>query len=261
MSGEENKTVTEMINKLGLSEHEQLLPKSTELLRLLQLKPTGSTVNLGAYDKVVICIDLAANLLGVPFDNEIALKLCSIKKSAYANGKRTLEKILDISKVISINEICVQLGLNQVQKEALTMLENYRRYAGTVQSNVDFSHPQYATMAVFQACKKMKVKPPKAKLVKLSHLKPTQWAMMEKTWDNFLTQTKQHSAPATTSKIDEETESHRSVVREGMEEATADTRTIGVKRSSPEKTEPYENWKKRMLEKAFRELKALQQGR
>ncbi|XP_001654385.2 origin recognition complex subunit 6 [Aedes aegypti] len=255
MSIAENKTLfTQMIHKLGLSEHEQLLPKSTELLRLLQSKSTGSNVDLQAYAKVIICIDLAANLLGLPFDNETASKLCGLKKTAYANGKRTLEKILDISKVIGINEMCIQLGLNQVQKEALTMLENYKRYVGGVKAEVDFAHPQYATMAVFQACKKMKVKPPKTKLVAFSHLKPTQWTMLEKNWDNFLAQSNQRSAAAAAKPVKEAA----AQLSPEEEVAVMDTRIIGAKHCSPEKIEPYVNWKKRMLEKAYRDLKALQ---
>lgn len=251
MSGAENKLLVQMINKLGLSEHEQLLPKSTELLRLLQLKSTGSNPSIVSdYAKATICTDLACSLLGLPFDSDIALKMTGMKKTAYTSSRRFVEKILDISKTKGINEICVQLGLNQVQKEAFAMLENYKRYMEGCPAEVDFSHPQYATMAVFQACKKLKVKAPKPKLLSCSHLKQTQWIVLEKNWEKFLFNTQTESV-ASKSKASEETH-NRSV------EATAEPRTVGLKHSSPEKIEPYVNWKKRMLEKAYRELKALQ---
>ncbi|XP_065089824.1 origin recognition complex subunit 6 [Ochlerotatus camptorhynchus] len=251
MASSENKLLIQMIHKLGLSQHDQLLPKSTELFRLLQLKCTGGATNLGDYAKATICINLATTLLSLPFDNEIALKLCAMNKSTYANAKRTSEKILDISKTIGISEICIQLGLNQAQKEASILLENYKRYVGGAgSSEIDFAHPQYAAMAVYQACKKLKVKPPKTKLVAFSHLKPTQWSMLEKNWENFLSSFADVDA-SEKSKVSKANETEPRLI----EETAVDTRTIGLKHSSPEKIEPYVNWKKRMLEKAYRELK------
>lgn len=253
MASSENNLLIQIIHKLGLSQHDQLLPKATELFRLLQLKSSGSAINLGGYVMATICIDLAATMLGLPVDSEIALKLCGMKKSAYANAKRISEKILDISKTIGINEICIQLGLNQAQKEASLMLENYKRYVGGQGSDIDFIHPQYSAMAVYQACKKLKVKPLKTKLVALSHLKAAQWNMLEKNWENFLTSFTDMNATGKSN------ESKTNVTEQRIiEETSADTRTIGLKHSSPEKVEPYLNWKKRMLEKAYRELKALQ---
>lgn len=221
---------------------------------MLHLKSSGSaTFNVGDYAKATICTDLACSLLGLPFDADIALKLTGMKKAAYASSKRCVEKILDISKTKGINEICVQLGLNNVQKEAFTMLENYKRYMEGGQSEVDFSHPQYATMAVFQACKKLKVKASKPKLVSCSHLKQNQWIILEKNWEKFLSNT-QNGSVAT--KVEERNEGvdHGTV----EEVAVVETRAAGLKHSSPESIEPYVNWKKRMLEKAYRELKALQ---
>ncbi|XP_055628072.1 origin recognition complex subunit 6 [Toxorhynchites rutilus septentrionalis] len=256
MANIENKLLIQMILKLGLTEHEQLEPKSTELLRLLQLKSAGGVANLGDYAKATICIDLATGLLGLPFHNETALKLSGLKKSAYANSKRTLEKILDINKIIGINEICIQLGLNQVQEEATKLLDSYKRFTGNGNVEVDFAHPQYATMAVFQACKRQKVKPPKAKLVSYSHLKPAQWTLLEKNWEKFLSSAADLSA-ASKSKDNKAIEADNPT----EERLIVDERVSGHKHSSPEKIEPYVNWKKRMLEKAYRELRALQQER
>lgn len=224
------------------------------MFRLLQLKSTGGAANLGDYPKATICIDLATTLLGLPFDNEIALKLCGMKKSAYANARRILEKILDISKTIGISEICIQLGLgNLAPKEATTLMEKYKRYVGGGSSDIDFTHPQYAAMAVFQACKKLKVKPPKTKLVAYSHLKPAQWSALEKNWEKFLSSSADvdMTEKSKASRADEDTQPRL------IEETSVDTRTIGLKHSSPEKIEPYVNWKKRMLEKAYRELALL----
>lgn len=254
MATAENKLLLQMIRKLGLAENEQLVPKSTELLRLLEIKSSGASTNLGDYAKATICIDLASTLLGLPFDTETALKLSGLKKTAYANAKRTLEKILDINKIVGIAEICIQLGLSQVQRDATNLLEAYKRFAGGGGGvEIDFTHPQYATMAVFQACKRQKVKPPKTKLVGFSHLKPAQWTLLEKNWEKFLTNA------AAELKANKAKQSSKTMEAETAEEVVLEKRANnGLKHGLTEKIEPYGSWKKRMLEKAYRELKVLE---
>uniref|UniRef100_A0A182MXF9 Origin recognition complex subunit 6 n=1 Tax=Anopheles dirus TaxID=7168 RepID=A0A182MXF9_9DIPT len=205
--------------------------------------------NLSDSAKATLCIDLASSLLGLPFDTETALKLSGLKKTAYANGRRTVEKILDISKTLGIGEICVQVGVSQVQREATGLLEAYKRYVGQGQGEIDFTHPQYATMAVFQACKRQKLKPPKTKLVPFSHLKPAQWSLLEKNWEKFLA-----TAPAITA---QDVRQPASRVEEQSERGQGVASGTARKHASPEKVEPYHNWKKRMLEKAYRELEQL----
>lgn len=256
MATSENKLLMQMIRKLGLAENEQLVPKSTELQRLLELKSSGGATNLGDYAKATICIDLASTLLGLPFDNETALKLSGLKKTAYANAKRTLEKLLDINKIVGIAEICIQLGLSQVQREATSLLDAYKRFAGGGSAvEIDFTHPQYATMAVFQACKRQKVKPPKTKLVGFSHLKPAQWTLLEKNWEKFL-------ASAAAAELSAKSkQSGKPTDVEAGEEVVGEKRTAsnGLKHGlTTEKIEPYVSWKKRMLEKAYRELKVME---
>uniref|UniRef100_A0A182K810 Origin recognition complex subunit 6 n=1 Tax=Anopheles christyi TaxID=43041 RepID=A0A182K810_9DIPT len=260
MATVDNKLLHQLIQKLGLANYESLAPKATELQRLLEIRSSsGMLSNLGDYAKVTICIDLASSLLGLPFDNDTAMKLSGLKKTAYANGRRTLEKVLDINKTLGIGEICVQVGVTQVQKEAATLLEAYKQYAaGGHQGEIDFTHPQYATMAVFQACKRQKVKPPKTKLVPFSHLKPAQWSMLEKNWEKFLASAAVVGQPAKGANM------RGVLVKETakgeQEQMHASSSSGGArKHASPEKIEPYQNWKKRMLEKAYRELE-LQRG-
>ncbi|XP_050080862.1 origin recognition complex subunit 6 [Anopheles maculipalpis] len=250
-----NKVLHQLIQKLGLTNYDSLAPKATELQRLLAIRSSsGAMANIGDYAKATLCIDLASSLLGLPFDTETALKLSGLKKPSYANGRRTLEKILDINKILGIGEICVQVGLSQVQKEATALLEAYKRYAGDQGGVTDFTHPQYATMAVFQACKRQKIKPPKTKLVPLSHLKPAQWTMLEKNWDKFLSTVPLDTKQPKTQDVRQDSDS----IREKAQEASSHGDSgAGRKHPSPEKLEPYQNWKKRMLEKAYRELEQL----
>ncbi|XP_052861162.1 origin recognition complex subunit 6 [Anopheles cruzii] len=250
MASNDNKLLLQHIQKLGLASHESLAPKSTELHRLLLIRSSGAlTGNLSESAKATLCIDLAASLLGLPFDTETALKLSGLKKPAYSGGRRMVEKVLDITRTVGIGEICVQLGLNQVQKEATGLLEAYKRHADTGTGS-DFTHPQYAAMAVYQACQRRKVKPPKTKLVALSHLKPTQWTMLEKNWEKCLA-----NAPVANSAQDDNKEPAMQIEEETR--GQTDSKHASRKHGSPEKVETYQNWKKRMLEKAYRELELL----
>nr|XP_040237289.2 origin recognition complex subunit 6 [Anopheles coluzzii] len=259
MATGDNKLLLQLVQKLGLANYESLAPKATELQRLLEIRSSsGMMSTLGDYAKATICIDLASSLLGLPFDTDTALKLSGLRKTAYANGRRTLEKVLDINKTLGIGEICVQVGVTQVQQEAATLLEAYKQYAGQGGAGIDFSHPQYATMAVFQACKRQKVKPPKTKLLPFSHLKPAQWSMLEKNWEKFLATGAADMGPkgANTRGVVVKELAARG---EEEEQANGGGSSAARKHASPEKIEPYQSWKKRMLEKAYRELE-LQRG-
>lgn len=135
--------------------------------------------------RTVICIDIATSNLAIDIINLSELiKTSGLKKSLYVNTKRTFEKLLNINSTIGINEICVQLGLSEVKKLSAEILEKYKQYINRGQIlNEDLSHPQYAAMAVYFGCKKLKVKPPKQKLLPFSHLKPIQWTILEKEFE------------------------------------------------------------------------------
>jgi origin recognition complex subunit 6 len=201
---------------------------------------------MGDYARAVICIEMATNALGQNFDLEIAYKLAGLKRSAYTNNKRTLEKILDLNKPIGINEICVKLGLNQVQQTAVDLLNKYKSSRRSQEvSDDDLDHPQYSAMAILFACKQHKLKPPKSKIMPLSHLRPGQWSILENVWEKWLQQMETTKKAMRVKNLND--------TGEKMECDGDDDRVLLKPVDKPE-VEEYEIWKERILRKAYKDI-------
>lgn len=99
--------------------------------------------------------------------------------------RRTVEKILDLAKTPSIPELCVQLDLpKSVQTKAEALFEVYR--GAQYDDQIDFTHPQYTTMSIYQCCKLLKVKVSRGNLLRISTLRGAQWTQLEKDWAKWL---------------------------------------------------------------------------
>lgn len=178
---------------------------------------------------------------------EIGLKLSGLRKTAYENYKRTFEKILELNKPVGINEICVQLGLHEYQKKATQFLEIYKKQLEGSTDEVDITHPQYAAMAVYQACKTGKgSKTVKSKLVTYSHLKSAQWTKLEQKWDNLL---KDH--------INTGAKPKKKIEANEQEAQNKENKTLNSseKPKSLDEVGDYETWKQGMLDYAYAKLK------
>ncbi|KAL5286600.1 ORC6 family protein [Megaselia abdita] len=230
--------IDQLSKKLGLYDELKTQAKSRELIRLLDIRSTQSVQHIGEYAKVVICIDLAANLLNVGLDTENALKVSGLKKSQYLNNKRMFEKILDLNKPLTINDICIQLGAQEVSKKAKDLFEFYKSHNKDLADNEDISHPQYATMAVYQAGKILKKKIPKQKITSLSHLKPVQWTNLEKKWDKFIDENPNLKTDLSLVKR---------VIKEDEENQKPQKSQEKVKKVKVT-IQPYEDWKNNMLD-------------
>ena len=211
----------------------------------MEIKSTGVIQVLNETAKIVLCLDLSSRLLNLEFDQKIALKVAKLTKTAYQNNKRLLEKILNLNKLLDINEICIKAGLSDpnVKRAAKAILEAYKK--DFQYKNFDFDHPQYISQAVYQACKTQKVKITKKKMQECSNLKPAQWISMEAEWDKWL----QKSSAG--SKDPKKEKSVLQLVQELESESTE-----VVKSSHKEvEVEDYDVWKKRVLEQAHEAVK------
>jgi len=216
--------------------------KATELIRLLELRSTNVPLQINEYGKIVLCVDLASSLLDIGFEKEQALKLSGLRKSHYVNNKRMFEKLLDLNKIPSVNDICIQLSLNEVARKAEELLTLFKALAG---ENPDADHPQYAAMAVFYACRLLKKKVSKTKIMPFSNLRPSQFQQLEHQWERMIE--KHYKEINVASRLNEEVEVHKDKTVSEMKQ----------KSQKPE-IEDYEKWKSRMLSLAEAKLKQLQ---
>lgn len=209
---------------------------------MLELRSTNVPLQINEYGKIVLCADLASNLLEIGFDKEQALKLSGLRKTHYVNNKRMFEKLLDLNKIPSVSDICVQLSLSEVTRKAEELLALFKLVVG---ENPDADHPQYAAMAVFHACRLLKKKVYKTKIMPYSNLRPSQWQQLEHQWERMIE--KHHKEINVASKLNNQLDLPQDkIIRETTQ-----------KSQKPE-IEDYEKWKSRMISLAEAKLKQLE---
>lgn len=187
-------------------------------------------------------MDLASSLLGIAFDKQQAIKLSALRKTHYETNKRMFEKLLDLSKIPSVNDICVQLSVNEVTQKSDELLTLFKSVVG---KNPDADHPQYAAMAVYQACRLLGKKVSKSKLMSFSNLRAMQWQQLSQQWERMMA--KHYITNNNASKLTDQIEPI----------PTISSITKSVKNQKAE-VEDYEKWKSRMLALAQAQLKILE---
>uniref|UniRef100_A0A336LP92 CSON010155 protein n=1 Tax=Culicoides sonorensis TaxID=179676 RepID=A0A336LP92_CULSO len=256
MHKEENKIIIQTAKKLGLNPSTELISRCSEFLRLLELKSSiiSSTSNTA---RTVICLDIASHVTATQesLDTSGLFKCSGLRKSSYINTKRMIEKALDLNLKVGINEICLKLGISEAKKLATEILNKYQSFCCTTDKiNDDFSHPQYAAVAVHCACKKLKVKVQKQKLVNESLLKPQQWMALAKRFEKLL------EKDDSSGKANDKTIGKNTTKEQKVQDECAENESKSKKRplANDTKEEDYEHWKTRILKKAYRELELLE---
>ncbi|XP_063833954.1 origin recognition complex subunit 6 [Ostrinia nubilalis] len=241
-----NKTLNVLATKLGLSEEEKVVNKAAEFERLLQTKSTAGS-NMTDTSKTVICLDLAAGIFGADLDVKVAIKYSGLKPAMYTNCRKIVQNLLELNDdKLSTLVVCNTFQCSSVQALADRILEEYQ---GQAKMELDMNLPQYVCMAVYQACRINKVKLSKSKIIEKSRLKPAQWAKLDADWTKFVDQNfaaakKKRGRPP-----------KKVGVENGENEINMEVDIPKIEEPSEPKIEPYEDWKRRMLEAAYKELK------
>ncbi|VVC86438.1 unnamed protein product [Leptidea sinapis] len=235
--------------KLGLGEEEKVLRKAEEFERLLEARSTAGN-NLNDTSKVVICLDLAASTFSTDLDQKTAIKYSGLKGRSYSSSRKVIENLLGLNDdILTLSTLCLTLQCTGAKSLAETILQEYQKNS---KREVDLSLPQYVCMAVYHACRLKKIKVGKSKFIEKSRLKPGQWSKLDTEWTKF---------------VDERFASESSKGRPHTDVAITDNITTDLdsspkeKQSVETKNESYEDWKRRMLEKAYKELEQLEKAK
>jgi len=158
--------------RAGLSQ--DVLPKALEFQRTLTAKQTSLGVSLNL--SCVICLHLAASLAGKQADLKWMVKIGGAKnKNHYQQTYQNAEKVLELNKVLSIQEVCVQMGVSQLSETAATIMSNYENHLkltlGDKFGDLNLSRDIYPCAAVMTASKLRHEKIDQAKIVDLSRSK------------------------------------------------------------------------------------------
>lgn len=156
--------------------------KSREMLRRIKLKQC--TISETA--KIVICINCAAISCNADFDRGHAISLLGLKEKDYTRQKELLESLLDLTKKISLDEMCAPLGISDVLKNDAAQLLNEHKKRYPFISGVENAH--FLAMAIYQSCKLKGKKNGaiKSKLTQFSKLNGKSWKQLEDEWDKWI---------------------------------------------------------------------------
>ncbi|XP_034256265.1 origin recognition complex subunit 6 [Thrips palmi] len=254
MASSDGKLLSLMAGKMGINS-DKALKRASEFLRLLQLKVTASSGlrQFSDTSRVVMCLDLACNKLGYPFDKSNLLKLAGLNKKLYSNGLNLIENLLDLSKPVNINTLCVQLGVSEVASHAQKILDKYVELHAQGPNGarpIDTNMPIYHCASVFMACKHNKVKVDRSQLIEASRVKKVQFDKLIEDFVPVLDNMGPKEVKKSASK-----RSHKLIdlVTKYDEESkgTENEEEAGQKESSDAEKEDFEVWKKRILGEAY----------
>lgn len=242
--------------------------KSKEILRLISMKKC--TINENA--KIIISIDCAANLINSEFQTDEAIKLSGLKKKEYGRQKELIEKLLDLGKKLTLDEICAQLELSDsIKTDAAQLLKEYKK---TKFLSEDINDAQYLSMAIYQSChiRKYKTSNIKSKLIQLSRLSTKTWKGLENEWvrwieanPSVLKQAKPAKPATSNNQVEEKGNTNKrnyfseilSKIYLFLGNTLYKHQKIGDENMEPE-IQPYEEWRAYMIKRAEAELKKIQ---
>lgn len=224
--------------------------KSIEIESLIKSKNSEVVKHLNENFKTLLCIDISCELLNIPFNSEEAIRIAGTRKREFNNNRKMLLKILNLDKKMDISDVILKLGILQstsLEKTARKIFEQYRREQ---YRSDEVNHPSVVAMCVNYATKIEHVKIPKKNIVTISNLTTSQWNAMEKSWSSWA------GSVETKKKNKKNKENVEDVV---MQDEKNSEQNIVSEQNKHEEEESYENWEKRILEKAHAALKAMKE--
>ncbi|KAM6354120.1 origin recognition complex subunit 6 isoform 1-T1 [Alca torda] len=167
----ERGAVRRLAARLGLAEP-AVVRKAEEYLRLSQVKCTGLMAQMTATSSAVMCLDLAAGFMKQPIDKSYFVKLSGLNKTTYQSSMKSLECLLEVNPRLGMRDLAVQFCCTEAVSTASKILQRYESSLSEAQQmDLDFSKPLFITAALFTACRCLKLKVDKTKMLATSGVK------------------------------------------------------------------------------------------
>ncbi|KAM6380544.1 origin recognition complex subunit 6 isoform 1-T1 [Pluvialis apricaria] len=167
----ERGVVRRLASRLGLTEP-GVIRKAEEYLRLSQVKCTGLVAQMTATSSAVMCLDLAASFMKQPVDKSYFVKLSGLNKTTYQSSMKSLECLLEVNPRLGMRDLAVQFCCTEAVSTASKILQRYESSLSEAQQmDLDFSKPLFITAALFTACRWLKLKVDKTKMLATSGVK------------------------------------------------------------------------------------------
>ncbi|NXI60106.1 ORC6 protein, partial [Chloroceryle aenea] len=222
--------------------------KAEEYLRLSQVKCTGLMAQMTATSTAVMCLDLAARFMKQPVDKNYFVKLSGLNKTTYQSSMKSLECLLEVNPRLGMRDLAVQFCCTEALSTASKILQRYESSLSEAQQmDLDFSKPLFLTAALFTACRCLKMKVDKAKMLATSGVKKAIFERLCHQMEKISQQLSKDDAP-----LAAETDESLNINLEHREEedGSEDEEEMPCKRPKTEIKQDYEEWKKKILENA-----------
>ncbi|NWX17062.1 ORC6 protein, partial [Aegotheles bennettii] len=221
--------------------------KAEEYLRLAQVKCTGLMAQMTATSSAVMCLDLAAAFMKRPVDKNYFVKLSGLNKTTYQSSMKSLECLLEVNPRLGMRDLAVQFCCTEAVNTASKILQRYESSLPEAQQvDLDFSKPLFITAALFTACRCLKLKVDKTKMLATSGVKKAIFDRLCSQLEKLGQQLSKEEVPLAA----ETPESLQTILEHCEKEDESEDDEMPCKRPKTETKQDYEEWKKKILENA-----------
>ncbi|KAF5939085.1 hypothetical protein HYC85_023344 [Camellia sinensis] len=164
--------ITDIANKLGLSDSKHVIRKAAELRRLSDIQFDSSVIGIGEICKAIICLEIAATRFEVMCDRQSAIRLSGMSEKAYIRSFNAMQNGLGVKNKLDIRELGIQFGcirLIPFVQRGLSLYKDrfLKSLPATRRASADFTRPVFTAVAFYLCAKKHKLKVDKIKLIEL----------------------------------------------------------------------------------------------
>lgn len=252
----ESELVRHLARRLGLGEP-SVLRKAEEYLRLSKVKCVGLSAHSSETSNAVICLDLAASCRKCPLDRAYLIKLSGLNKKMYQSCLKSFECLLGLNSSIGIRDLAVQFSCTEAVNLAAEILQSYESSLPEAQrADLDLSRPLFTTAALLSACKILKIKVDKTKMITTSGVKKTIFDRLCTQLEKIGQQINRDSADLASPPLKKKKPAFSPALKKkksGLEQPAKEIEVIETSHKRPKDadlTQDYEEWKRKILENA-----------
>ncbi|XP_006887883.1 PREDICTED: origin recognition complex subunit 6 [Elephantulus edwardii] len=240
--------------RLGITEPD-VLRKAEEYLRLSHVKCAGLAAHTTETSNTVMCLDLAASCMKCPLDRDYLIKLSGLNKKSYQCRLKSFECLLGLKSNVGIRDLAVQFSCTEAVNMASKILQSYESsLPQTQQVDLDLSRPLFTSAALLSACKILKLKVDRNKMIAISGVKKAIFDRLFKQLEKIGQQIDGESQDLATPP-----QKKKKTVLEPTPKEMEKPEIPHTLQKDEDLTQDYEEWKRKILENAAKAQKAVAQ--
>nr|XP_012629310.1 origin recognition complex subunit 6 isoform X2 [Microcebus murinus]XP_012629312.1 origin recognition complex subunit 6 isoform X2 [Microcebus murinus] len=200
-----------------------------------------------------MCLDLAASSMKCPLDRAYLIKLSGLNKKTYHSCLKSFECLLGLDSNIGIRDLAIQFSCTEAVNMASKLLQSYESsLPQTQQVDLDLSRPLFTTAALLSACKILKLKVDKNKMVATSGVKKAIFDRLYKQLEKIGQQINREPSDSATPPRKKK----KTVIEPPAKEIEEVIEMPHKLQKDEDLTQDYEEWKRKILENAANVQKA-----